>query len=141
MYINTLYKCGGTKSFRLSASRFLGKAGVNLQNPPPTLLECIEAPAGYLFLQRDQAGAEALIVAYEIRDGYFRELFKVGIKPHVYMALQIFIDKFRGSYPKERYYFRRPKELRELPGWPEMAKVILELSERYGTETYHRTFP
>lgn len=45
-----------------------------------------------VFVQRDQAGAEALIVAYECEKGKYRALFENGIKVHVYVAIHLFPD-------------------------------------------------
>lgn len=45
-----------------------------------------------VFNQADQSGAEALIVAYLCKAGYYRELFIHNVKPHVYVALQLFKD-------------------------------------------------
>lgn len=47
------------------------------------------------FLQVDQSGAEALIVAYLCRAGSYRDLFIHGIKPHVYVAMKLFKDIWR----------------------------------------------
>jgi len=43
-----------------------------------------------IFNQSDQAGAEALIVAYLCSKGKFRDLFLNNIKPHVFVALHLF---------------------------------------------------
>ena len=43
-----------------------------------------------VFLNSDQAGAEALIVAYDGRKGKYRQLFENDIKIHVYVAMQLF---------------------------------------------------
>jgi len=45
-----------------------------------------------VFLQCDQSGAEALIVAYECYAGDYRKLFENNIKPHVYVAMKLFKD-------------------------------------------------
>ena len=133
MRVTTSYKPAGTKSFRLSAAQVFERYGCNLQNPPEALLRCLEPTReGYCFGQIDQSGAEALIVAHEVADGNFRELFRVGIKPHVYMALQIFLDKFRGEHPRERYQFVRPALLPPLPEWPVLAKLIKNSPREYG---------
>jgi hypothetical protein len=50
---------------------------------------------GKIFVQCDQSGAEALIVAYLCREGKFRDLFLYNIKPHVYVALHMFKDKWK----------------------------------------------
>lgn len=45
-----------------------------------------------IFLQVDQSGAEALVVAYLCEPGDYRKLFIYGVKPHVYVALKLFKD-------------------------------------------------
>lgn len=44
------------------------------------------------FAQCDQAGAEALIVAYLCEPGDYRQLFIHNVKPHVYVAMKLFKD-------------------------------------------------
>ena len=48
-----------------------------------------------IFLQRDQSGAEALIVAYECENGNYRQLFINSIKPHVYVGLKLFKEVWK----------------------------------------------
>ena len=45
-----------------------------------------------VLLQRDQSGAEALIVAYDSEPRDYRQLFIHNVKPHVYVALKLFKD-------------------------------------------------
>lgn len=97
-----------------------GKCGSNLQNIEGSMRE-IYVPDGYdisleskyaeyqrtkniniftpeeaartkILVNRDQSGAEALIVAYLTKHGLYRDLFLHGIKPHVYVALIVFTD-------------------------------------------------
>jgi hypothetical protein len=124
MRVTGSYKLAGTKSFRRASSQLFGSIGINCQNPSHTLMGACEPDPGKIFLQADQSGAEARCVAYEADAGNYRELFDVDIKPHTYLALNIFPDKFKGNQPKERYAFRRPKELAALPEWPELNLFI-----------------
>lgn len=137
--ITTLYKLAGTKSFRRSAAKLFGDIGSNLQNPSHTLMGAVIPDEGKVFLQIDQSGAEARCVAYEAEDGNYRQLFVNDIKPHTYLALQIFIDKFRGNEPKERYWFKTPAELKALPEWPALNKAIKAADNEYalGKMTAH----
>jgi hypothetical protein len=64
---------------------------------------------GKIFVQSDQSGAEALVVAYLTRNGNYRALFKHGIKPHTYICTHIFKDVW-------------PRKLKE-------AGLITDLSE------------
>lgn len=66
----------------------------NLQNPTKAICKIYEPDDGKIFVQADQAGAEALIVAYLCRPGAFRNLFLNGIKPHVFVALHNFRKQF-----------------------------------------------
>jgi hypothetical protein len=45
-----------------------------------------------IFIQTDQSGAEALIVAYLTEAGNYRELFKNKIKPHSFLGMHLFRD-------------------------------------------------
>ena len=125
------FKLAGTKSFRRASSQLFGHFGINVQNPSKTLMEACVPNDGCVFLQADQSGAEARCVSMEADDGNYRQLFEVGIKPHTYLALQIFIDKFRGDQPKERYEFKSAVELKKLPEWKELDKKIKSSEREY----------
>ncbi len=131
--LTTSYKIGGTSSFRLAASKMLGYYGTNLQNPSDSLMQCVVAPEGRKFLQPDQAGAEALVVAYECPAGKFRRLFQLGLKVHSYLALQIFTDHFCTGMkqPRERYSFVDPDILKSYPEVKELFTVIQDDSKKY----------
>ena len=120
---STLYKLSGAKSFRRSSSKMLGGRGSNLQNIEKSM-RAVYIPDGFseelkgrceyfletgdltvfteeelvnlrCFVNRDQAGAEALIVAYECEPLDYRKLFIHGVKPHVYVALKLFVDTWK----------------------------------------------
>lgn len=120
------FDVSGTKSFRLSARKVFGDFGGNEQNRSELFRSFLVPPPDWDMFQVDQRGAEALVVAYLCEAGNYRELFEVGIKPHTYLALNIFPDRFRGTYSRDRYRFRRPRELAELPEWPELNTLISE---------------
>mgnify|MGYP003652241316 FL=1 len=86
------YKIAGTKTFRLSSTKILGKWGGNLQNIEKSMRQIYVPDEGKIFCQVDQSGAEALIVAYIGEKGKFRTLFENNVKPHVYVALMLFAD-------------------------------------------------
>lgn len=118
------FDVAGTKSFRLSSRMLFGEIGGNAQNMPEDMRAFMIPDPGKALIQVDQSGAEALIVAYLAEAGNYRALFDLGIKPHTYIALNIFTDKFRAKYPRDRYQFRSPRELVELPEWPVLNKFI-----------------
>ena len=91
----TLYNIGGTTSFRLSSHKILDRWGTNLQNIEKSLRRIYIPDPDKIFVQVDQSGAEALIVAYLCIAGNFRELFTCGIKPHVFVALHLFKDTWQ----------------------------------------------
>lgn len=111
----------------------------NSQNSDKDIMDIFVAPDGYSIVQVDQAGAEALIVAYLAAAGKYRELFTEGVKPHIYVALHLFLDKFRGDQPIERYWLQRPAVLRALPEWSELSKTIANSKFEYdiGKRTSH----
>lgn len=135
---HTCFKPAGTKSFRLAASKLFGY-GNNAQNTDKKLLDAWVSDPGYVFFQRDQAGAEAKVVAMECRPGNLRRLFDLGIKPHVFVALRIFINQFRGEYPAERYTKVTVDQLAALPEWPALKKAVSSSGIPYdlGKKTCH----
>jgi DNA polymerase I-like protein with 3'-5' exonuclease and polymerase domains len=91
----TLYKISGTITFRLASAKTIDGKGTNLQNIEKSMRKIYIPDEGKIFCQVDQSGAEALIVAYLCRDGQFRSLFLNGVKPHVFVALHLFADKWQ----------------------------------------------
>lgn len=90
----SLSKLGGTDTFRL-ASTSLFDYGTNLTNIEKSVRRIYWADKGKCLVQTDQAGAEALIVAYLCRAGRFRELFLHGVKPHVFVGMHMFLDTWK----------------------------------------------
>ena len=132
----TSLKVAGTGSFRLASGQFLGDYGANLQNPDKEALDIYIAPPGLSFVQCDQSGAEALIVAYLTRPGKYRELFNVGIKPHTFIALHIFCESMQLIWPlagKSPSYWKSlsPSELRKDPDWKPLDKAIKSSDKEY----------
>lgn len=128
LYAPTQLKPAGTRSFRLASSQ-LFDLGINSQNYDKESADIYEAPPGWSFFQRDQAGAEALVVAYEAKAGRYRALFENKLKPHTYVALHLFLDKFRKAHPRDRYWLRTAPELQALPEWAELSHYIQKKSK------------
>lgn len=136
MFSNTLtgaLKLAGTDTFRRSSSKLLGHYGGNVQNPTPSLMKCVVPPRGYIFLQPDQSGAEALIVAMEAPRGKFRETFDVGMKVHSYTALQLFAAEIAAEQgtKAERYKGISPKTVVAYPEYKKLFTDIKNNSKRY----------
>jgi len=126
----TMFRVAGTKSFRLAAGKIFGEWGANAQNPSKSLLGCLTARKGYSFLQPDQSGAEALIVAHLTQPGRYRDLFKYNIKPHSFLALHIFgpsKPQWFDALPTAMGEFLKntePALLKALPGWSVLKDTI-----------------
>lgn len=128
----TGWKLSGTTTFRLSSAKWLQGYGTNLQNPVKTALRIFCADTGKVFVQADQAGAEALIVAYLTRRGNFRELFLNGIKSHNYVALHLYFQTWCKVIPEAlRWLTLAPADLVKQPRWPEFLKLIKDDEDRY----------
>jgi len=90
-YTTCAYAIAGPKTLRLASRKLLGIYGTNLQNWEKRMRRLVVAPPGFKLIQVDQAGAEALIVAYMTRPGSnFRMMFEHRIKPHTYVAAHLF---------------------------------------------------
>lgn len=137
----TCYKTAGTETFRLASSAYFGQIGGNLQNLEKSARSLYIPDAGKIFVQVDQSGAEALIVAYLCKDGPLRWLFQHGIKPHVYVALKLFHMQLKKERPElagtidEALKTDIPK-LKSLPSWKKLDSLIKdtdnwEYSKRY----------
>tara|TARA_R110000868_G_scaffold39869_4_gene138427 strand:- start:6871 stop:9366 length:2496 start_codon:yes stop_codon:yes gene_type:complete len=136
------YNLAGTTTYRLSSRKLLGQWGDNCQNFEKGLRKIVIPDDGKVFVQCDQAGAEALIVSYLCRAGKFRDLFLNGIKPHVYVALHVFAEQWSKMQDKVdnntliRALVAEPKDLKNVEGWKKLETVIKdsdnwEASRRY----------
>lgn len=124
-----------------------GGFGSNLQNPSDAICRIYQPPPGYSFVQCDESGADALIVAYLCRKGKYRALFENGIKPHTFLALHLFQKQLeiKLQLDLKPYIFSPIESLSQVPGWKEVAKKIKDSDgwspkERYyfiGKKTIH----
>lgn len=142
------YKITGTKTFRLASSKILGQYGNNLQNVEKEMRQIYVPDEGKIFVQVDQSGAEALIVAYCAKAGKYRQLFTNGIKPHVYVGMNLFKDvwprKMREhnllsvdeAFDIEEFCGTEIAQLKLHPQWKNLDSLIKDsdnwsISERY----------
>jgi hypothetical protein len=98
-----------------------------------------------VFIQRDQAGAEALIVAYECEPRDYRQLFLNNVKPHIYIGLKLFPDVWKKKISPslieqgcsiDELYETPIQQLKNNPFWKEVKDLIASsdnwpTSERY----------
>jgi len=145
MRVTTYYNIAGTKFYRLASKKFFRK-GTNLQNIDKANRKLYKADKGYILNQRDQSGAEALIVAYLCKDGNFRALFKNGIKPHVYVALHLFKDVWQAKINEGTLDIKCSIEeicntpipfLTKNPYWKTLNKLIKSSDEWPPSERYY----
>lgn len=122
----------GTETFRLGSRALLKFKpdkgfGSNAQNWHKKLRDIQIPDLGKIFVKVDQAGAEALIVAYLCRHGRFRELFLNGVKPHVFVGLHLFKEVWKGhidSSVVEAACSSRISDLKNISGWKELDGII-----------------
>ena len=136
---STSWIISGTKTYRLGSRKILQEFGGNLQNIEKSAREIYIPDDGKMFIQTDQSGAEALIVAYLCRAGAFRQLFIHGVKPHVYVALHVFRDVWKKKNPTldiDTMCTTPIQALKSIEGWRELDLLIKSsdgwpASERY----------
>lgn len=137
---STTYKIAGTKFLRLGSSAILEMFGSNMQNIEKSIRRIYIPDSKKVFLQVDQAGAEALIVAYLCRPNKFRNLFLFGVKPHVFVALHIFVDEWRKRFDREKVDEALKTEiplLKSLPFWKELDTLIKSSDNWPANERYY----
>lgn len=134
MLTTTTFVPTGTNFFRLSARKLLDRWGSNLQNNNARLSACLTPPPGQRVVSADQAGAEALCFAYMARPGKFRRLFELEVKPHTYMGLQIFMDRFIDNDQDKTYLtFCEPDDLVAYHSWSALNKTVKKSGVPYDT--------
>lgn len=143
--ITCAYNLCGTDTFRLSSKALLKFRtdkgfGTNLQNQDKNQRDLYVADDNKILIQVDQAGAEALIVAYLCRQGAYRDLFTYGIKIHSFVALHVFKKKWKKHYDPDSvdlYCRLSPKELAPHIGWQGLAKKIKDSDDWEAKERYY----
>lgn len=119
---------GGALSFRNKSRKLFGRYGTNLQNIPDKLRRIYVSPPGYSFVQADEKGAEALIVAFLGPAGIYRELFRFGINVHSHLALHLFQKYWQDNTPYDAGHLASLSipDLSINPSWKELSKIIKE---------------
>lgn len=136
----TDYKLGGTTFFRAASVEVRERWGTNLQNPSKSICKLYIPDDGYAFVQPDQSGAEALVVAYLCRHGNFRDLFLNGIKSHVYVALHVFKQEWARRLPDidvEGISLLPINLITKHPDWLRLKKLIDESDGWAAHERYY----
>lgn len=137
--ITCAYVITGTKTFRLSSRKLLGTFGTNTQNWNKKTRKLIVAPPGYTLVQVDQAGAEALVVAYIAPAGRFRDLFLNGIKSHTYVAVHLFREVWEAELGESiADIINAPiAQVRAQKRWSELEKLIKKSDDNPPSRRYY----
>lgn len=134
----TQYLIHGSKYGRLASRKLFNTFGGNLQNKDNSLKKLYWADDGKVINQRDQSGAEALIVAYLCRDGNYRALFKNKIKVHTFVAMHVFATQLIEHIVNDGLDLHCDIEellktpiplLNKNPWWKPLAKLIADTDE------------
>jgi hypothetical protein len=123
----TCWKLAGTKSLRLASAALWEIYGTNLTNIEKELRKLYWADPGKKQVQTDQAGAEALIVAFLCKAGKFRDLFINGVKPHVFVAMHVFLATWKlkiKDIDVESFINTPIPELKKREGWKTLDDMI-----------------
>lgn len=134
------FKIPGTKTYRRSSVKILSTYGGNRQNVGDRIRSIYQADPGYKFVGPDQAGAEALIVSRLCRPGKYRQLFEHNIKPHTFVALNLFADVWRQHIKASLVdlALRAPiDQLSSIPGWKDLDKLIKSSDKWSGGKRYY----
>lgn len=98
------YVLTGAETFRLSSRALMRNKSIgfkgwggNMQNKSDKIRRLYKCDKDKQLIQVDQAGAEALVVAYLCKHGKFRDLFLNKIKSHTFVALHLFADYWRDN--------------------------------------------
>jgi hypothetical protein len=132
------YLPGITITYRLASRALFDTWGTNLQNVNKAMRRIYHARSGYKFLNVDQAGAEALIVAMLCLPAKYRQLFEYGVKPHVFVALHLFHDVWHKHLPDvvSAALKSEVKDLKSIPGWQDLDTLI-KSSDDWETRYYY----
>jgi hypothetical protein len=127
------WKVGLANSFRNRSSKLLGIWGRNCQNLSQEEKRLVIPDQGYKFVKADQAGAEALIVAWLCRDGNLRQLFLNKIKLHTYVTAKIFRNywKEEGHHHIDTILSLPVREIKQFHAWAGLEKAIKASPIRY----------
>jgi hypothetical protein len=128
----TVYNVGGTDTLRLSSKKLLKFHpdpgwGTNLQNWDKAKRHLLIADLGKKLGNTDQAGADALVVSRLCRNGNFRKLFEIKVKPHSFLAMHIFQTQWRNLFQSDvvdKCCSAKVVDLPKVEGWSEFHKLI-----------------
>jgi len=133
---NAAFKVAGTVSCRLASCQFLQAKnkdgyGGNLQNIPDDQRRVFIPRPGYKFIQCDLEGAEAVAVALLCGEGNFRELVRLKIKPHNFLCIKLFPEKFSAFLEPMEIHILLPSYLKSHKNYKDIVKHCKLLTTEY----------
>lgn len=133
---NASFKVAGTISFRLASSKFLTARneegyGGNLQNIPDNHRRFFVPRPGYVFIQDDLEGAEAVVVALLCAEGMFRDLIRRKVKPHNFVCIKLFPSLFKEHLTEQEIEHLTPNGLADHPNYKAVIKLCKNLPREY----------
>lgn len=126
MRISCSWAPGGALTFRNKSSKIFETWGRNMQNISDIEKRFFKADPGKKLVQRDVAGAEAVIVGYLCKSGPYRDLAKYEVKHHSYIAGHLFKDYWKETTPYDIDHLLSLsiKNLSEHPHYKPLWKII-----------------
>lgn len=132
------YVVTGTKSFRLASRQWMKPMGTNAtgfgrncQNVSDEERRQVVAAPGKVLVQCDLEGAEAVAVALLCEEGPFRDLIRLKIKPHNFMCVKLFPDKFEQHISKEDIAVLTPASFHSHPNYKKIVSLCKKLTKEY----------
>lgn len=133
------YIITGTKTFRLGSRKYMGY-GSNMQNFKKQWRKYVVPEPGQVFVQVDQAGAEALIVAYLTKGGKMRDFFTYKVKPHTYNAAVLFEEvwcQILGVADLKDLFALPIAEVKSWKYWKQLETLIKESDNDVPSKRYY----
>lgn len=129
----------GTNTLRNASRMLFDFWGSNKQNVKKKLRAVVIADPGKDLVQTDQAGAEALVVAYLAPRGQYRALFENGIKSHVFVAMHVFQKEWEVlmEQPLTDFINSPINKLTKVPGWKKLEKFIKDSDNWIASKRYY----
>ena len=116
----------GTDTLRNSSRKLFDFWGSNKQNVEKALRRVCIPDIGKEFVQTDQSGAEALVVAYLAPKGKYRQLLELGVKLYNFVALHIFKTEWEKILKRDlKEFVNAPVDkLTKIEGFKELNALI-----------------
>lgn len=139
-------RIAATDTYRNASSKLLNPKnaawsgwGSNKQNLKKKQRRVCIPDSGNEFVQSDQSGAEALVVAYLAPKGRYRTLFENKIKSHTYVALHLFQYVWEKKIGKNLEFLLSEdiSKLKNHQEWHDVSELIKDSDDWPASERYY----